>query len=58
MLRLLAIPLLLLAGSAVPTPCAYGQTCCKVCKAGKACGNTCIARDKVCRTGGGCACDG
>jgi hypothetical protein len=34
------------------------QSCCKICSKGKACGNTCIARDKVCHVGPGCACDG
>jgi hypothetical protein len=34
------------------------QSCCKICSRGKACGNTCIARDKVCHVGPGCACDG
>lgn len=33
-------------------------TCCKTCTKGKACGNTCIARDKVCHRPPGCACDG
>lgn len=32
--------------------------CCKVCSVGKACGNTCISRDKTCHVGPGCACDG
>jgi hypothetical protein len=32
--------------------------CCKVCSVGKACGNTCISRDKTCHVGQGCACDG
>ena len=32
--------------------------CCKVCKAGKACGDSCISRDKTCHKGKGCACDG
>ncbi|MDC0721287.1 hypothetical protein [Nannocystis bainbridge] len=31
--------------------------CCRMCHKGKACGNTCIARDKTCRTPPGCACD-
>ena len=31
--------------------------CCKVCRKGKACGDTCIARSKTCRVGPGCACD-
>lgn len=34
------------------------QACCKVCTKGKACGDTCIAREKTCRTPPGCACDG
>ena len=32
--------------------------CCKVCKKGKACGNSCIAKSKTCHKGRGCACDG
>jgi hypothetical protein len=32
--------------------------CCKVCKKGKACGDSCIARSKTCHKGRGCACDG
>lgn len=34
-----------------------GGGCCKVCSKGKACGDSCIARHKVCRKGPGCACD-
>src|SRR5579864_3262426 len=34
------------------------QSCCKICTVGKACGNTCISRDKTCHVGPGCACDG
>lgn len=30
--------------------------CCKVCTKGKPCGDTCIAQDKVCHVGPGCAC--
>ena len=47
------------APAALASPPA-GQTeeCCKVCRKGKACGDTCIARDKTCRVGPGCACDG
>ena len=37
---------------------AAAQDCCKVCTAGKACGDTCISREKTCRVGPGCACDG
>lgn len=32
--------------------------CCKVCSKGKACGDSCIARDKTCHKGKGCACNG
>ena len=32
--------------------------CCKVCSKGKACGDSCISRDKECHKGKGCACDG
>lgn len=32
--------------------------CCKTCRKGKACGNSCISRDKSCRKGVGCACNG
>lgn len=31
--------------------------CCKHCSKGKACGDSCIARDKTCHQGAGCACD-
>lgn len=33
-------------------------SCCKVCSKGKACGDSCISRDRQCTKGGGCACDG
>ena len=36
----------------------YAQGCCKICKKGKACGNSCISRSKKCHKGRGCACDG
>lgn len=32
--------------------------CCKRCSKGKACGDSCISRDKRCTKGVGCACDG
>lgn len=34
------------------------SSCCKVCYRGKACGDTCISRSKICHVGVGCACDG
>lgn len=44
------------AVSPISTPSA--QYCCKTCTVGKACGNTCISREKTCHVGPGCACDG
>ncbi|CAM0556684.1 hypothetical protein EHLJMEHL_01772 [Vreelandella titanicae] len=32
--------------------------CCRVCRKGKACGNSCINRNYTCRQPRGCACDG
>lgn len=32
--------------------------CCKICRKGKACGDSCISRSKTCHKGPGCACDG
>jgi hypothetical protein len=37
---------------------AAAQQCCKICTKGKACGDTCIDRDKTCHQPPGCACDG
>lgn len=31
--------------------------CCKTCRKGKACGNSCISRSKQCHKPRGCACD-
>ena len=39
------------------TPLAPERNCCRVCRAGKACGNTCIARARTCTAVPGCACD-
>ena len=33
------------------------KTCCKICRKGKACGNSCIRRSYTCRKPPGCACD-
>ena len=49
-------------GPAALNECAVAQSqgfaCCKTCRTGKACGDSCISRDKACRKGKGCACDG
>jgi hypothetical protein len=34
------------------------QQCCKICRQGKACGDSCISRQDTCHVGQGCACDG
>lgn len=39
-----------------PTP--RRRACCKICRKGKACGDTCISRNKTCHVGPGCACNG
>lgn len=31
--------------------------CCKTCRKGKACGDSCIARNETCRKPPGCACN-
>ncbi|SLN63975.1 hypothetical protein ROA7450_03366 [Roseovarius albus] len=36
----------------------WDAACCKVCRKGKACGNSCIKRTYTCHKGKGCACDG
>ena len=41
-----------------PQATEYAAECCKVCRKGKACGNSCIARGKQCHQPAGCACDG
>lgn len=34
------------------------RSCCKICRKGKACGNSCISRRYTCHKGQGCACNG
>lgn len=34
------------------------RACCRICRTGKACGDSCIARNRTCRVGVGCACNG
>lgn len=37
---------------------ADSKKCCKICKKGKACGDSCIAKSKTCTKAPGCACNG
>ena len=55
----LALGTVSLTGAAAPVcGTAYAaEACCKKCSKGKACGDSCIARDKKCTKGKGCACD-
>lgn len=50
------------ASSTPATVCAVSadgtSQCCKVCRRGKACGNSCINRRLTCHRGRGCACNG
>jgi len=41
----------------VPKQCVPSESCCKVCRKGRACGNTCIRADYNYHKGRGCACD-
>ena len=41
-----------------PPPTPRRRTCCRICRTGKACGNSCISRSYTCRRPPGCACNG
>ena len=44
--------------ASVDTLLSEAKKCCKVCRKGKACGDSCIAKSKTCTKGSGCACNG
>jgi len=46
-----------IAPTAPAATCIPADKCCRVCDAGQACGNTCIAANKTCHKGRGCACN-
>ena len=55
------IPLSLTTGTATsckPDAVSGVSACCRTCTTGKACGDSCISRDKTCQVGAGCACNG
>lgn len=65
MLKALATVLALLLGQPAPefspapwSPLYQDAACCKVCKKGKACGDTCIKATYNCTKPPGCACNG
>jgi hypothetical protein len=43
--------------SETPEPSETTDECCRTCRKGKACGDTCVARDRECTVAPGCACD-
>ena len=43
--------------AASPSGCVPRDQCCKVCRKGQACGDSCISASSTCRKGRGCACD-
>ena len=45
------------AGAVAPPVRVMLPACCRTCTTGKACGNSCISRDKQCHQPRGCACD-
>src|SRR5690606_28802751 len=51
-------PLVAPAAPAPPPPPPAQRSCCRVCRTGKACGNSCISRSYTRRQGAGCACNG
>jgi len=54
----LAIPLAVTASASILQGCGGGgDSCCKVCDVGKACGDTCIAANLTCNSPSGCACN-
>jgi len=61
--RLTGVVALTLAATGGPLACggksATGSSgCCKVCRTGKACGDTCIQASDTCHQPTGCACNG
>ena len=42
----------------VRSPAPAARQCCKICRKGQACGNSCIGRTYTCSKPPGCACDG
>ena len=55
---LLVLSLVLLPLLPFTTACDSNEDCCRICQTGKACGDSCIARNETCRVGSGCACNG
>ena len=50
-------PTLTYSPQPTPVPQPTRRACCKICRKGKACGDSCISRDKTCHQPPGCACN-
>lgn len=57
-LILAAAMLALIAPVTAASPVCATEICCKRCKAGKPCGDSCIAKTSKCKRPKGCACQG
>lgn len=57
-LILAAVVLALIAPVTSASPVCAFEMCCKRCKAGKPCGDSCIAKTSKCTKPKGCACQG
>lgn len=55
---LAALALALIVPVTAASPVCASEVCCKRCKAGKPCGDSCIARTASCSKPAGCACQG
>ncbi len=51
------LPAIASGRSTTPAAEPKARVCCKMCRKGKACGNSCIRRSYTCRKPPGCACD-
>lgn len=56
----LILAVLVFSASVPMSACEADPTtgCCRVCREGKACGDSCIAENLTCNAGPGCACNG
>lgn len=50
-------PTVIPAAASTTAPTAAPK-CCRICKSGKACGDSCISKDSTCHKAPGCACNG
>lgn len=60
LLAALLLALVTVGGPVATAACgdSSGPNCCRVCRTGKACGDSCIPVENTCNTPPGCACNG